>query len=410
VLNSTEWSDSQSYTGLVRSFSIPQDDADYGYDCSNPSHRAGYRMDQRSFVYDDALAVLAFLGANRADAARTILTQLARLQSTDGSLPFSVDDYLGHVADDYTRSGALAWVGYAAVQYEFETGSGEFRPLAEGIARYLESLQVTRANEYSADDPRYGSVLGGQGQYDSGYNYIDAPVTFASTEHNIDAYFFFRDLGYLTSRDAATGDQYSRVAELIKQSLLTRFWDAADQRFYQGVSLGGPDRGLALDLSSWGALLLRLRLAENISSDLASMQRLQAVGPQGGFLQTTAGSRSQPYEFHVWPAFGGTAWAALVTGNSSMLWAPDGWPDQRSSAAAPEDNVGAGAGSVINYAIGTSAGSSAGQASSDSAGPARPGTTRQRSRVATARRKRRRTRSGHRHARRAGRSQARPKN
>lgn len=161
---------------------------------------------------------------------------------------------------------------------------------------------------------------------------------------------------------------------------------------------------------TWGALLLRLRLAENISSDLASMQRLQAVDPQGGFLQTTAGSRSQPYEFHVWPAVGGTAWAALVTGNSSMLWAPDGWPDQRSSAAAREDNVGAGAGSVTNYAIGTSAGSSAGQASSDSAGPARPGTTRQRSLMATGRRKRRRTRSGHRHARRAGRSQARPKN
>lgn len=473
VLNSTEWSDSQSYTGLVRSFSIPQDDPDYGYDGGDASRRAGYRMEQRSFIYDDALAVLAFLGANRAGAARAVLTQLARLQSTDGSLPFSVDDYLGQVADDYKRSGALAWVGYAAVQYEFETGSDEFRPLAEGIARYLESLQVTEANGYPSDDPRYGSVLGGWGEYDSDYNYIDAPVTFASTEHNIDAYFFFRDLGYLTSRDPAVGNQYAQAAQLIKQSLLTHFWDAADQRFYQGVSLSGPDRGLALDLSSWGglfllavgdtdkareaastladfrvdgksvalsselnafnqtysgagpfsgympyaqspgysdppevvwaegtwgALLLRLRLGEDVSSDLASMQRLEAVDPQGGFVQTTAGSRSLPYEFHVWPAVGGTAWAALVTGNPALLWAPDGWRGQPPSSA-PGGNPGVGEPNSRNLGSGTPSGSSADATGRDSSGPARTGSTPHRPRVAPRKRVRHRQSSASRRAR-----------
>ena len=72
-------------------------------------------------------------------------------------------------------------------------------------------------------------------------------MTFASTEHNIDAYFFFRDLAYL-----ANDDQYGQVALLIKQGLLTQHWDAADQRFYQGISLDEPDSGRALDLSSWG--------------------------------------------------------------------------------------------------------------------------------------------------------------
>lgn len=184
--SSVDWLASQQETGLVRSFAVPQNDPDYGCE-SDGTQQAGCRLSQRSFIYDDALAVLAFLGANRSDRARAILTQLAKLQSDDGSLPFSVDGYLGPVVDDYRRTGALAWVGYAAVQYEFKTRSGEFRPCAERIASYLQSLQVTQA---------------------------------------------------------------------------------------------------------------------------------------------TAGSRSPPYEFHVWPAAGGTAWAAIVTGHPTMLWAADGWADQ----------------------------------------------------------------------------------
>jgi hypothetical protein len=352
-------------------------------------------LEQRSFVYDDALAALAFLSASRGDRARAILTQLANLQSDDGSLPFSVDTYLGRVVDECRRTGALAWVGYAALRYEFEIGSDEFRPFAERLANYLQTLQVTQSGGYRTDDARYGSVLAGRGRYDSAYNLIDTPMTFVSTEHNIDAYFFFRDLAYLTGTD-----RYGQVAHLIKQSLLTHHWDGADQRFYQGISLGGPDAGRALDLSSWGGLfllavgeidkaravastlsdfrvrgvgvalssdpnsfnqtfsspgpfdgykpyapgagynappeliwaegtwgvlLLRLRLGEDISSDLTSMQRLQAVDPQGGFVQATAGSRSRPYEFHVWPAVAGTAWAAIVTGDPTTFWAADGW-------------------------------------------------------------------------------------
>jgi hypothetical protein len=287
-------------------------------------------------------------------------------------------------------------VGYSAVRYEFEIGSDEFRPFAERLANYLQTLQVTEANGHPTDDPRYGSLLAGRGRYESADNFIDTPMTFASTEHNIDAYFFFRDLAYVTGND-----HYGQVALLIKQSLLTHHWDAAHQRFYQGISLGGPDSGRALDLSTlgglfllavgetdkaqavasalsdfrvrgvnvglssdhdsfnqtfsspgpfdgympyapsagydtapeliwaegtWGAMLLRLRLGEDISSDLASMDRLQAVDPRGGFVQTTAGRRSLPYEFHVWPAVGGTAWAAMVTGDPTMLWAADGGP------------------------------------------------------------------------------------
>lgn len=94
-----------SLAGLVRSFAIPHDDPDYGHDEADAPSRADHRVEQRSFIYDDALAVLAFLGAGRGDRARAILTQLAKLQSDDGSLPFSVDTWLGCGADDSRRSG-----------------------------------------------------------------------------------------------------------------------------------------------------------------------------------------------------------------------------------------------------------------------------------------------------------------
>ena len=252
---------------------------------------------------------------------------------------------------------------------------------------------MSKANGYEVDDPRYGSVLGGVGWYDSNYEYHDEPVTWASTEHNIDAYFFLRDLGQLTGIR-----EFENAATLIKQSLLSNHWNVAQQRFNQGVSPSGVDTGKALDLGTWGglfllaigetgtaessleyaeqfrvsgdaiepsldpdsfnttyssagpisgyrpylegeeyvappqvvwaegtwgAILLKERLGLGTGSDVESMTRMQEADPRGGYVQVTAGRRSLPYEFHVWPAVAGTAWAAIVEGDSSVLWRPD---------------------------------------------------------------------------------------
>ncbi len=388
ALNSTEWSDAKSYKGLMRSFYVPFDDPDYGYQ-GDSSQRAGYRIEQRSWIYDDAVAIYAYTADGEYGRARDILSQLAQLQQPDGSLSFSYDVYRGQIYDLYTRSGALAWVGSAALAYEEKTGDTTYQYFATRIANYLLGLQVTTANGYSAGDSRYGSVLGGVGSYDSNYNFVPGPVTFASTEHNIDAYFFLRDLGYMS------GDQrYLDAANLMKQSLLTNHWNSAEGRFNQGVG----DSSEPLDVGSWGGLFLlaigdrakaqsseqyvqgfradgqtiakssdpdsynqtytggpvsgykpylpvgytnppavvwaegtfgtllfRMRLGEDITSDLQSMQMLQAADPNGGFVQVTRGDRPLPYEFHVWPAVGGTGWAALLMSDPSLLWRPDGW-------------------------------------------------------------------------------------
>ena len=389
TINTSEWPTSLPSKGLVRSFWVPQDDPDYGYEGTAPAaYQPGYRIEQRSWIYDDALAALAFVQDGEPQRAAAILERLRGWQAADGSLPFSLDVYVGQVAENYRRSGALAWVGTAAVEYERATGDAQFRPLATGIANFLLGLQVKEP-----DDPRYGSVLGGVGWYDVNYVFHDEPVAWASTEHNIDAYFLLRDLSLL-----AGSDRYGEAAILVRQSLLTNHWNPTEGRFNQGVSPVGPDTAKALDLGSWGglfllavgekakaesslefveqfrvnntsiaqslvpdsynlaysspgpisgyrpyldgagyegapavvwaegtwgAILLKERLGLDTTADVASMRKMQEADPNGGFVQVTSGSRPLPYEFHVWPAVAGTAWAAIVEGNDNILWRPD---------------------------------------------------------------------------------------
>lgn len=211
-------------TGLVRSFAIPADDPDRG-------------LAPLSFAYDDALAALAFTAGGETRRAARVLDGLQDLQAVDGSLPFAYDTAAGVVASELRRSGTLAWVGYAAVRYEQVTGDDQFRGLATGIADYLVTLQVASWNGHATSDQRYGSVLGGP------------DVEWASTEHNIDAYFFLRDLSRLPGASA-----YRPMANMIGDSLWAHHWDAWRQRFFQGVTTGWPDPTRALDLSSWGGL------------------------------------------------------------------------------------------------------------------------------------------------------------
>ena len=404
TINTSEWLSSIPYKGLIRSFWVPQDDADYGYEGTAPSaYQPGYRIEQRSWIYDDALASLAFTQAGEPLRAEAILERLQDWQAPDGSLPFSFDVYVGQVAESYRRSGALAWVGTAAVEYERATSDTQFRSLAIGIADYLLSLQASKRNSFDVDDPRYGSVLGGVGWYDEGYVYHDEPVAWASTEHNIDAYFFLRDLSALIG-----SREYRNAATLVKQSLLTNHWNSGQQRFNQGVSSTGADTAKALDLGTWGglfldaigetekaesslefaeqfrvnntsidislypdsynlsysspgpisgyrpylegegyegapavvwaegtwgAILLKERLGLEVGADLESMSLIQEADPRGGFVQVTEGRRPLPYEFHVWPAVAGTAWAAIVLGDDSVLWRDDAPTEEASNMA-----------------------------------------------------------------------------
>ena len=179
----------------------------------------------RSWTYDDAAAAIGFLLQGRPDSVRTVLTTLQGLMFLDGNLGFSYQVNSSFV-DSRVRTGTLAWVGYAFALYQRVTGDAAFQSSAEKIAVYLRTLQLPS-----------GSMKGGP------------DVAWVSTEHNIDAYFFFRELSRVTGNAS-----YSATAGQIKSSLLTNHWvkTRSGGNFLQGLNDPTP----SLDANSWGAIFL----------------------------------------------------------------------------------------------------------------------------------------------------------
>jgi hypothetical protein len=215
------------------------------------------QVSQRVSSYDNALLALYLLRRGEREQAALLLQALGALQREDGGLPFTFKWPQPELDNPYVRSGAVAWVGYAAVEYLNADRGGPARDaiirLAHGVARYLMDRQVA-----GADDPRAGLVRGGIGAFELEFShgearerYTPGEVAWASTEHNIDAYFFLRDFAQLTGEA-----RFAQAAQRIGAALLTRGFSSEAGQLVEGISAAGVDRAYALDCASWGALFL----------------------------------------------------------------------------------------------------------------------------------------------------------
>jgi hypothetical protein len=202
--------------GLIISYRIPQSEELYPVFFS------------RSWVFDDALATIGFAANGKVVEALTIFNALKGQIQKDGKFGFSYNTGNDWYHEQY-RSGAIAWMGYAFVFYQQETGDAQSQATAERIARYLLSLQ-----DVDPASPNYGSIRAGPD--DSSY----------ATDHSIVTYFFLRDLGRLTGNTT-----YTSRADLIKASLLNHHWNEALGRF--NSKIGDSSNGL-MEISSLGAL------------------------------------------------------------------------------------------------------------------------------------------------------------
>jgi hypothetical protein len=207
--------------------------------------------------YDSALVVLALIRAGDRDRAGRIVHALSALQRPDGGLPFLFTLPAPDDARRYERSGAIAWVGYAAVEYLDAADGGDARAdaltLAHRAAAYLIHRQLRKVG-----DPRDGLVLGGVGTVDYvtegdsvRESYDPADVAWASVEHNVDAYFFLTALARVTDTPG-----YMDAARRIARALKERAWSADDGQLAQGIGELGPDTTSALDCASWGSVFL----------------------------------------------------------------------------------------------------------------------------------------------------------
>jgi hypothetical protein len=261
VPNPTVPAPESSRRRLLLSYRVPPED---------PAFRYVYG---RSAIYDDALGAIAFTMVGRYREAEFLLGAITRLVRADGGLWFAYNtqndwpsetDHEGAIV----RTGAVAWAGYALSYYlqarALETpefGSKDplgiqFLSSAESIARWLLARQAP-----AGSDPRAELLTGGSGSAvlafpdgAAGPTEISsaAPVEWVSTEHNIDAWYFLRDLGRLTGEA-----RYSAAAERIRARVLT-LWSEKDGQFIQGIHADRtPDTALPLDAASWGAIFLR---------------------------------------------------------------------------------------------------------------------------------------------------------
>ena len=211
----------------------------------------------RVATYDSALVALVLIRAGDRERASRVLEALLGLQEKDGGLPFSFTLPAPDPASRYERSGAIAWVGYAAAEYLDSDRGGPRREIAFSLAHraaaYLLAHQVNRAG-----DPRDGLVRGGAGTYRyeiDGATVREAlepgDVTWASVEHNVDAYFFLRALARV-----ADSRVYAEGARRIAGALTAHGWSADRGQLVAGLDAGGPDLTPALDCASWASVFL----------------------------------------------------------------------------------------------------------------------------------------------------------
>ena len=205
VPNSVVTTPAANRSGMVISYIVDSGDSTYPF------------IYNRSWVYDDAVAGIAFALNNQCSAAQSLFTALAAELESDGSIGFSFNT-ADTWHDELYRTGAIAWVGYAFTLYRDQCNDTQFAAAIDSLATWVISMQ----------DGTNNSAKGGP------------DVAWFSTEHNIDAYFFLSNAGYTTE------------ATKIKQSLINNHWNSDYGCFQQGIG----DDYKVLDVASWGALFL----------------------------------------------------------------------------------------------------------------------------------------------------------
>jgi hypothetical protein len=247
---------------------FPDGAAASGLALTDPSTR-------RAAVYDSALLVLTLVRwGQRPDAGRLVMGLYA-LQDSDGSVPFSLT-LPRETGVRYVRSGAVAWVGLAAVDFLDSQRTGPARDEARTVARraasYLMGRQVAQQG-----DPRDGLVRGGEGAYRYELDsrgavkevLVEEDVAWVSAEHNIDAYFFLRALGRVT------GDKSYTAAAARIATGLARLWNGSRGQLDRGANASGTDSVLELDCASWGSVFW------SATGDLAKAETSAAVADAG---------------------------------------------------------------------------------------------------------------------------------
>ncbi len=196
----------------------------------------------RSYIYDNALALLWFAWTGDEQTSSGLASTLVASQDSAGAwgpyLPLRGDDCYN---DRYVRSGIVGWAAYALSYYGKKYASAEATAGASRAATYLEANIVPGRASLTA-----GLVKGGRGRWvkagDGERFDADYRMTSAVTEHQLDAHQALAHMG----RPAAEG---------LGRKIMHKLWLAGPGRFALAMHSHDLDGRRALDAAgAWGAL------------------------------------------------------------------------------------------------------------------------------------------------------------
>ncbi len=263
----------RSYSTLPLQPGVPESDANGNFD---------YVLRNTAYSYDNALGLLAFLADGSTDSIRrarligdafvyaskkdrTYTDGRIRTAYTSGdiALPagWSVNGQAGTIAvpgfyDVQSQTfnevenididtGNNAWAMIALLALYEKTHDTNYLATAEGIAAFIQTMR--------ADTGIYPGFRGGISNAESSN---PENRTYASTEHNLDAYAAFSTLYRLT-----TNATWNTAAEHAR-GFVEGMWDETNQCYLAGTKAGAPDERndtasqIPLDTQSWSVLAL----------------------------------------------------------------------------------------------------------------------------------------------------------
>lgn len=250
----------------------------------------------QSFIYDQALAIIALTKENDQESARSLLKGLASVQMADGSFYFSyfmdgTSPYPGE--GDKRISGAMAWVALSATHYQHKFKSKEFFPMNFKLLSYLKKEMVSvKINSKEIRTLRFAPN-----------DVASTPFTesdIAALEHNLDAFAAFTHFSKINNLTLWNQE----IADL--KSFILSMWDKDRSHFWSGVALesGHINKSeLYLDNQTWSLLALDRETLKEISPDNALTMNCDSFFVQhegiNGFMDSRPTRSPASHEF-VW--------------------------------------------------------------------------------------------------------------
>ena len=254
----------------------------------------------QSYLYDQALAIIAFTRAGEHAKARKLVHALQQLQNSDGTWYFSyyLDGKSPHPEEgDMRPHGAIAWACLAILTYEKASKDRSYEDVWNSTLTYLEKniVFIPRLKQHGLT---FSSVDNKKTKWDE--------REVAALEHALDAVATFRLAHQLTQ------DKRWKKAQKRLEEFSVSLWDEAEGHFWSGANVvtGKVNRGeFYLDNQSWSALALsHLPLKDKLRSALMASCRLAVVsGDRHGFAESRSPASQQEF---IWSE--GTAGKALA--------------------------------------------------------------------------------------------------